>query len=112
MGIMSFLKGPDINAGVEEFKETKGAMLIDVRDPGEFSKGHIPGAVNMPLGVLDARSSEISNKSTPIYVYCLAGGRAGQGASILKSKGFTNVKNIGGIKSYKGPVEKSKGRSF
>ncbi|MCR4709574.1 MAG: rhodanese-like domain-containing protein [Clostridiales bacterium] len=113
MGIFStFMKGTDINESLKVFNSTKGAMLIDVRDPKEYGLGHIPGAVNMPLGVIEARSAEIKDKSTPIFLYCVSGGRAGQAASILKSKGFINVTNIGGINSYKGQKEKSTGRAF
>ena len=49
MGLMDFLKPADINAGVEEFRATPGARLIDVRTPGEYAGGHIPGAANVPL---------------------------------------------------------------
>lgn len=49
MGLMDFLKPADINAGVEEFRATPGARLIDVRTAGEYAGGHIPGAVNVPL---------------------------------------------------------------
>ena len=113
MGILStFMKGADINEGIREFRSTQGAVLIDVRDPGEYGMGHIPGSINMPLNVIDARSSEISGKATPIFLYCVSGARASQAAGILKKQGFTNVKNIGGIGKYKGELEKSKGRSF
>ena len=112
MNILSFVKGADINSAVKEFQATKGAVLIDVREPSEYGQGHIPGSINMPVGVISARASEIKDKNTPIYVYCLSGGRAGNAASTLRSLGFRNVKNIGGIKSYKGQVEKAKGRSF
>ncbi len=113
MGIFStFMKGTDINEGLKVFNSTKGAMLIDVRDAGEYGMGHIPGAVCMPLGVLEARSAEIKDKNTPIFVYCVTGARAGNAVKILNSKGFTKVTNIGGINSYKGQKEKDKGRSF
>ena len=113
MSIFStFMKGTDINEGLKICKSTKGAMLIDVRDPGEFNLGHIPGAVNIPLGRLGSKAEEIDDKNTPIFLYCNAGVKAGQAASVLKAEGFTNIKNIGGIKSYKGELEKSKGRSF
>ena len=47
MGLMDFLKPADINAGVEEFRATPGARLIDVRTAGEYAGGHIPGAVRV-----------------------------------------------------------------
>ena len=106
------MKGADINEGLKAYKAAKGAMLIDVRDANEYGLGHIPGAVNMPLSAIDAKSAEIKDKNTPIFLYCVSGARAGNAMSILKSKGFKNVTNIGGINSYKGEKEKSKGRSF
>ena len=54
MGLMDFLKPADINAGVEEFRATPGARLIDVRTAGEYAGGHIPGAVNVPLQQIGA----------------------------------------------------------
>lgn len=45
-------------------------------------------------------------KDTPLFVYCYSGGRSRQAADILKGMGYTNVKNLGGIASYTGKVEK------
>ena len=82
MGLMDFLKPADINAGVEEFRATPGARLVDVRTPGEYAGGHIPGAVNVPLQQIGAIASEVPDKSTPLFVY------------------------IGGIGSWRGDVER------
>ena len=113
MGIFStFVKGANINDAVKECKSTKGAILIDVREQSEFGLGHIPGAVNMPLNELNAKASELKDKKAPLYVYCQTGARAVNAVNNLKSIGFTNVNNIGGIARYKGDLEKSKGRSF
>ncbi|MDY5055898.1 MAG: rhodanese-like domain-containing protein, partial [Bullifex sp.] len=49
MGFFDFLKGPDINEGVKEYRETNGAVLIDVRTPEEYREGHIPESMNIPL---------------------------------------------------------------
>ena len=69
MGLMDFLKPADINAGVEEFRATPGARLVDVRTPGEYAGGRIPGAVNVPLQQIGAIASEVPDKSTPLFVY-------------------------------------------
>ncbi len=76
MGLMDFLKPADINAGVEEFRATPGARLVDVRTPGEYAGGHIPGAVNVPLQQISAIASEVPDKSTPLFVYCMSGARS------------------------------------
>lgn len=104
MGLFTF--GADINKGVEEFRATSGAVLLDVRNPEEYASGHIPGSVSIPLAALPARYNELGATDTPLFVHCLSGGRSGQAVSFLKSVGFTNVKNIGGINAYKGKVEK------
>lgn len=104
MGLFTF--GADINKGVEEFRATPGAVLLDVRNPEEYASGHIPGSISIPLAALPARYNELGALDTPLFVHCLSGGRSGQAVSFLKSVGFTNVKNIGGINAYKGKVEK------
>ena len=53
MGIFDWLKTPDIHKGVEEYKNTPGALLLDVRTGAEYAEGHIPGSVNIPLQFLD-----------------------------------------------------------
>ena len=106
MGFLDRLKGPDINQGVKEYSATNGAVLLDVRTPGEYREGHIPGSQNIPLQSIDEVDCMIQNISTPIFVYCLSGGRSRQAAAILMQMGYTNVKNIGGISAYGGKVER------
>ncbi len=106
MGFLDFLKAPDINRGVEEFKTTDRAVLLDVRTPGEYREGHIPGSKNIPLQTLDEAQEIIENKDTPIFVHCLSGGRSRQATAILQQMGYSNVKNIGGISAYRGKVER------
>lgn len=106
MGFFDFLKGPDINEGVKEYSETNGAVLIDVRTPEEYREGHIPESMNIPLQSINKVTRIIDDKSTPIFVHCLSGARSRQATNILKQLGYTNVKNIGGISSYKGKIER------
>lgn len=106
MGLFGFLKA-DINDGVREFRSDAGAVLIDVRTPGEFAEGHVPGAVNVPLGMISEAEDVIPAVDTHVYVYCQSGGRSSMAASQLKKMGYTNVKNIGGIASYAGEREQT-----
>lgn len=106
MGFFDFLKQPDINQGLEDYRATSGAVLLDVRTAEEFAQGRIPGARNIPLQSLEAVDSVIDSKDTPLFVYCLSGARSRQAAGLLKSKGYTNVQNIGGISAYSGKVER------
>ena len=100
-----FTTAVDINKGVDEFRATPGAILLDVRTSEEYKEGHIPGSISIPLAALPARYSELGAADTPLFVHCLSGGRSGQAVSFLKSVGYTNVKNIGGINAYRGKVE-------
>ena len=94
----------DINTSVAEYKTNVGAVLLDVRTLEEYSDGHIDGSVNIPLDRIYSVENVVKDKSTPLYVYCLSGGRSGLAVSYLKQIGYTNVKNIGGIRSYRGKV--------
>ena len=106
MGFFDFLKQPDINKGVREYRNTNGAVLLDVRTPQEYREGHIPGSKNVPLQQLDKISSVADNKNVPLFVYCYSGGRSRQAASMLQHMGYTNVQNIGGITAYQGKGER------
>ncbi len=100
--LFSLFTGMDINKGVEEWKNTKDAVLLDVRTKEEYADYHISGSVNIPLDGLDTVGGSIPNKTTPVFVYCLSGGRSARAAAYLKSKGYSYVYDIGGINSYKG----------
>lgn len=105
MGIFDFFKHPDINQGVQEYKNAAGAVLLDVRTPQEYREGHIPGSQNVPLQQLDKVEEVTENKDTVLYVYCRSGARSRQAVSLLQAMGYTNVRNIGGIAAYSGKVE-------
>lgn len=106
MGLFEFLKQPDINMGVQEYRNTADSILLDVRTPVEFREGHIPGSINLPLQSLDNADEIIENIDTPIFVYCHSGARSRQAMRILQTMGYSNVMNIGGIAAYHGKVER------
>ena len=60
----------------------------------------------MPLDNLGRIDDVVPDENTPVFVYCLSGGRSGRAVSIIKQMGYTNVTNIGGISAYRGKVEK------
>ncbi len=72
-------------------------ILLDVRTPGEFAEGHIAGATNVDWNSdgFDAAVEKL-DKSKPVMVYCLSGGRSASAAASLRSKGFTNVLELNG----------------
>lgn len=106
MGFFDFLRGPDMDAGVEQCRQTPGALLLDVRTEGEYAEGHIPGAKNLPLQSLTGIASVAPAKDTPLFLYCRSGSRSGQATSQLQRMGYTRVTNIGGIMNYQGKVER------
>ena len=105
MGFFDFLRQPDVNQGVNDYKNTTGAVLLDVRTPQEYSEGHIPESKNVPLQTLDKVRSVVENKDTVLFVYCYAGARSRQATAALGQMGYIKVNNIGGISSYRGKVE-------
>lgn len=89
------------------------ALLLDVREPGEFEAGRLPGAINIPRGVLEFKIGDhpqLSKKDADILIYCKTSGRAALAAMNLKRIGYTNVRSIhGGFDAWTQaglPVEK------
>ncbi|MCW3806585.1 FAD-dependent oxidoreductase [Plebeiibacterium marinum] len=73
-------------------------LVIDVRTPGEFMGGAFPNAVNIPLDDIMANKADIGNNTDrEIIVYCASGARSAYAQQVLMQRGFTNVKNGGGI---------------
>ena len=105
MGLLDFLLGPDINRGVEDWRNAPGAVLIDVSNVNEYRGGHIPGSINIPLDRIDSVAKKVKDRNTEIFVYCLSGSRSGQAVRRMKQLGYANVVNIGGINRYKGKIE-------
>ena len=77
-----------------------GALLVDVRTPGEYRGGHIEGAVNIPLDQVQRRVNEFGERDKPVVVYCRSGARSGNALRILESQGFTHVYNLGGMGNW------------
>ena len=70
MGFFDFFKQSNINQGIEEYKRTDDAVLLDVRTPQEYQEGHIPESKNVPLQQLDNIASVAKNKDIQLFVYC------------------------------------------
>lgn len=106
-GYLFFIaRNVSINDELEEARKTEGAVIIDVRSSDEYAQGHIPGAINIPSEETETISSRIPDKSTPLFTYCLSGARSRKAVRTLKSMGYTNVINMGGINNYKGEMER------
>lgn len=84
-----------------------GAPLIDVREPAEYAAGHLPGAVNIPRGVLEfevdghpavncSKDPALAHREAPVVLYCRSGGRAALAAEALKRLGFARPVSLAG----------------
>lgn len=65
-----------------------GALILDVRSPGEFAGGHVKGAINIPVDKIGSQAAMLKKKNLPIIAYCQSGIRSRMAASQLKSKGM------------------------
>jgi thioredoxin 1 len=84
-------------------KSTANAVVIDVRTPEEFSKGHLQNAKNIDWnGANFDKQTESIDKTKPVFVYCLSGGRSSAAAAKMRSNGFTTVYELeGGIMKWR-----------
>ncbi len=105
MGLFDLFKRIDINEGLNQFKQTDGAKLIDVREKDEYKQGHIPNSINIPLSNLSIIEKEIKDKHIPLFIYCLSGSRSGEATRMLVKMGYEVVNNIGGINGYTGKID-------
>lgn len=79
-------------------------MLIDVREADEFHAGHIPGAVNIPRGILEFKLTNdpaLEDRGLNIVIYCKNSGRSALSAKAMKEMGYIHVQSIsGGIDAW------------
>lgn len=96
MGLLSFLFG--INSNNAAFADSSKFVVIDVRTPQEYAEKHVLGSKN--IDVMDAgflQKIETLDKNQTYKVYCRSGNRSGRAESIMKSRGFKDVENLGSL---------------
>lgn len=87
--------------------QARGVPLVDVREPAEFAAGHIPGAVNIPRGVLEfevdghpavncIKDPALAHRESPIMLACRSGGRSALAADALRVLGFAEPLSLAG----------------
>jgi len=81
----------------------EGAVIVDVRSPGEFQGGHIKGSINVPLQSIQSSLGKIP-KNKIVITCCASGMRSASAKSVLKSAGYADVHNGGGWMSLKSKV--------
>lgn len=82
-----------------ELLRQPGLTLVDVRESYVFEEGHLPNAINIPLGDIFARLPEFEQMTKPIVVYCKTGDHAGQAKLLLEMNGIDEVYNGGGMEA-------------
>lgn len=88
---------------------TPNAQVVDVRTPDEYASGHVAGAVNMDINSADfADKINALDKTKPVFVYCLSGGRSAGAVSVMQKNGFTTIYEMPGMIAWNNankPVE-------
>ena len=85
----------------------RSGIVIDVREPAEYAQGHLPGAINLPRGVLEfqihahpamacSTSDALAAPDRELLLYCMTGGRSALAADSLQAVGFTQVRSLAG----------------
>lgn len=96
----------EIHTGLEQFRATANALLVDVRNPSEYDGGHIPGSCNFAMSrILKEAEEAFPDKAQPLFVYCQSGARSARAGKLLDLLGYETVVDLGGIASYTGPKE-------
>ena len=97
-------QGNSLDAGSfnEKINADTSAVVLDVRTSKEFAEGHLPKSINYDWNGNNFQSQiKTLDKSKPIFVYCLSGGRSAKAAEDLRSQGFKNVYELkGGIMQW------------
>ena len=93
--------GPSVRVSGAQAREAvaAGAILVDVRSPGEFAGGHIDGAINIPVGDLAGLVGELPADGQ-IVVCCASGMRSGRAVGVLKKAGFERVMDLGAGRNW------------
>ena len=81
----------------QRWQAATAARVLDVREPDEFAAGHLPGAVNVPRGMLEFRIGELQpDGDAAILLYCKTSGRAALATQSLHSLGYTQLRSVAG----------------
>ena len=99
-GYLVFGRGRELQGVEARQLVAAGARLLDVRSSDEFSGGHLPGAVNIPVQELDRRLAEVGPAERDVVVYCRSGQRSSRAAQLLREHGYTKVHNLGPMTAW------------
>ncbi|MEI2467839.1 rhodanese-like domain-containing protein [Niallia taxi] len=98
------MKQMTVNKVEALINEGKKLNIIDVREVDEVATGKIPGAVNIPLGLIEFRMHEL-DKTNEYIMVCRSGARSGRATQFLKEYGFNVMNMTGGMLAWEGKIE-------
>lgn len=84
----------EVKSLVDSFNDQDNLVIIDVRTNEEYKEGHIKNSINIPVDNIEKINYR---KDTKIVLYCRSGNRSNQAALKLKSLGYENIYDMGGI---------------
>lgn len=94
---------PQHETSVSELAELQDAVVIDVREPEEYVAGHIPGAINIPLGTVPDNVERMTIAPV-VHLVCQVGGRSGKACDFLETNDLTNgttfINVVGGTSGW------------
>ncbi len=103
-GTASAKRGTRTDIDIETFasRHAEGVKVIDVRTPGEYASGRVPGALHVPMDRANSSAPELADhpRDEPVYVVCEVGGRSARIADRLAKEGYTVVNVSGGTAEW------------
>jgi rhodanese-related sulfurtransferase len=90
---------PEIDVETLANAQAESASVIDVREPGEYCAGHVPGAALVPMGQLVSRLAAL-DRTRPVYLVCASGNRSAAMADLLLAAGYDAYSVAGGTAAW------------
>ncbi|MFQ5736427.1 MAG: rhodanese-like domain-containing protein [Thermodesulfobacteriota bacterium] len=110
LGALGAHAGHNVISGAEleaMMKDGKPVVIVDVREPWRYSRGHIPGAINIPYDGAHNRILKELSPSDRIVFVCHGGPMGDELGEILSDNGYKQVYNVaGGMRHWKGPISR------
>ncbi|AKH32817.1 Thiosulfate sulfurtransferase PspE precursor [candidate division SR1 bacterium Aalborg_AAW-1] len=100
-GSSTTVTGPTSTSTNKSQNNYSDSLYVDVRENDERAAGHVSGAIHLPLGTIQAGQTSNLPKDQPLIVYCRSGRRSALALTELKSQGFTNIIDGGGMNDLK-----------
>ena len=96
---MDSTRVPEIDIAEAARRHGSGTPVIDVREPGEYFEGHVPGAPLIPLATVPDRVAEVP-VGDEVLIICRSGARSHKAAEFLRSQGVNAVNVAGGTMAW------------